>query len=128
MVNKVIIEGYIHDVPKKVVTEAGNVYYTGTMVCYRDTKTRSYDCMSLIFTKQQFDFYKKLVGEGRPRICVVGHIRTFKGANTNIQIEYFALYPFTQILTGGAKEVVEETEENEVASDPDAIDSDLLPF
>lgn len=130
MINQVIIEGFIHDVPEKIVTNSGKYYYSASLVCYRsNTKTKQYDVCTVIFTKEQMALYTKLFGKTKPRLCIVGHIRNFRGQHFNIQTDYFGVYPFAQILTGGAKEVVDE--EGEVLDDdPDTpvIDDDVMPF
>lgn len=131
MINRVVIEGFVHDAPTKIVTESGMVLYSAKLVSYRDGKNKKYDCVSVLFTKQQCELYRKLFGETKPRLCVVGHIVSFKGYAVNIQTDYFGIYPFAQILTGGAREISDD-ENNEVLDEedpaPKEVDDEVMPF
>lgn len=132
MINRVVIEGYIHDTPKRLTTKSGKIFYTGTIVCYRENGTKEYDLTSILFTKYQYDMYRKLFGNNAVRVCIVGHIRSFKGANQTIQCDYFGIYPLVQVFKGGAKEVKDDDENNEVLDEedptPKQVDDEVMPF
>lgn len=128
MMNQVIIEGFIHDVPEKVVTKNGKCYYSASLVCYQNSKKKLYDVCTVIFSKEQMALYTRLFGNTKPRLCIVGHIRNFRGQHTNIQTDYFGIYPFAEIKTGGAKEVIDD--EGVLDDDPDVpvVDDEIMPF
>ncbi len=132
MINRVVIEGYIRETPKRLTTKSGKIFYTGTLACYRENGTKEYDITPVLFSRQQYDMYRKLFGNNAVRVCIVGHIRSFKGANQTIQCDFFGIYPLVQVFKGGAKEIKDDDESNEVLDEEDTtakpVDDEVMPF
>lgn len=131
MINRVVIEGYIRETPKRLTSKSGKIFYTGTLASYRENGTNEYDITPVLFTRQQYDMYRKLFGNNAVRVCIVGHIRSFKGANQTIQCDFFGIYPLVQVFKGGAREISDD-ENNEVLDEedpaPKEVDDEVMPF
>lgn len=131
MLNLITVEGWLFKRPEEISMPNGSRFYRGNIVSYRDAKSGKYDFIDFVLGKDAYKLYLELIADKKARILITGALRTFKGTVPYIEVKYFALYPFSTNLKGGAKENVEEEvlEEPEVAQDDSKdIPDDAMSF